>query len=65
MVTTKPIVAGDQIVSSIPLLRRSPIEPLRSSGTHMENFLIPSCFDDMATLMCSTCQEASKVTPET
>ena len=64
MVTTKPIVAGDQIVSSDSPLLRSFLE-LSFSGTHTENFQIPNCFDDTATSMCSIYQEASEVTPET
>jgi len=64
MVTTKPIVAGDQIVSSnLPL--RSPVELFCRSGIHTENFPIQNCFDGMATSMCSIYQKADKGTPET
>ena len=65
MVTTKPVVAGDQIVSSGPLLRGSLIELCCCSGTHMENFQIQNFFDDMAMLTCLICQEAGKVILET
>jgi hypothetical protein len=65
MVTTKPVVAGDQIVSSDSLLRRSLIGFCRCSGIHMENLQIQSSFDDMVTLTYLVCQEVGKVTLET
>lgn len=65
MVTTEPIVAGDQIVSSNSPLRRSLVELPRRSGIRTENCLIPNYFDDMATLMYLIYQEAGKVTLET
>jgi len=64
MVTTKPIAAGDQIVSS-----NSPLWPLVEllccSGIRTENFPIPNCFDGMAMSMYSIYREACKATPET
>jgi len=65
MVATKPVAAGDQIVSSDPLLRRSLIELRCCSGIHMENFLIQNSFDDMAMSTCSIFREVDKVTLET
>jgi len=65
MVTTKPVAAGGQIVSSNPVLRRSFVELQCCSGTHMENFPIQNFFDDTATSTCLICQEVGKVTLET
>jgi len=64
MVTTKPIVAGDQIVSSNSPLQ-PPIELICHSGIHTENFPIPNCFGGMATLTCLIYQVACKVIQET